>query len=79
MSEWLWWSSAAHQGKKSSLLELFQAQCYDHFPAKTVPLPNHPLGEELFSDIQSELPITASCHSTAVLLLSFCWSLERRD
>lgn len=39
-------------------LELWQAWCRDHFPGETVPVTNHPLREELFSNAQSELELT---------------------
>jgi len=38
------------------LLELMQGQCSDHFPEETVPVSDHPLGEEPFPDIQPEPP-----------------------
>lgn len=38
------------------LLELWQAQCCDHFPWEPVPVPNFPLDEEPSSDIQLEPP-----------------------
>ncbi|GAB0202878.1 cAMP-dependent protein kinase inhibitor alpha [Grus japonensis] len=38
------------------LLELSQAQCCDHFPREPVPVPDHPLSEEPFPDIQPKPP-----------------------
>lgn len=51
-----------------TLLELWQAQCHDHFPEEAVPAPDQPLSEEPCPDIRSEPPlVTASCYS-----LGFC-------
>ncbi|GAB0194069.1 myocardial zonula adherens protein [Grus japonensis] len=41
-----------------TLLELSQARCCDHFPGEPVPVPNHPLGEEPFPDIQPKPPLS---------------------
>ncbi|KAK4807096.1 hypothetical protein QYF61_018437 [Mycteria americana] len=40
-----------------TLLELRQAWCCDHFPGEPVPVTNHPLSEEPFPNVQSELPL----------------------
>jgi len=37
-----------------TLLELWQAQCHDRFPGDPVPVPDHPLSEVPFPDIQPE-------------------------
>ncbi|GAB0184693.1 hypothetical protein GRJ2_000934600 [Grus japonensis] len=39
-----------------TLLELSQARRCDHFPGEPVPVPNHPLSEEPFPDIQPKPP-----------------------
>ncbi|KAJ7418363.1 hypothetical protein BTVI_29591 [Pitangus sulphuratus] len=41
------------------LLELRQAWCCDHFREEPVPVPNHPLSEEPFSNIQPKPPLTS--------------------
>jgi len=37
------------------LLKLWQAWCHDHFPGEAVPVTGHPLSEDPFANIQSEL------------------------
>ena len=39
------------------LLELWQVWCHDHFTEEPVPVTNHPLSEEPFPNVQSELPL----------------------
>ena len=40
-----------------TLLELYQAQCHDHFPREALPQPNHLLGEESFPNTQPDPPL----------------------
>ena len=42
------------QGIVQTLLELWQAWRYDHFPWEAVPAPKHPLSEEPFPEIQPD-------------------------
>ena len=56
-----------------TLLELWQASCCDHFPEDPVPVTNHPLRDDHFPNVQSELSLTVSFHS----FMSCCWSPER--
>lgn len=39
------------------LIEAQQVWCRDHSPRESVPVPDHPLGEEHFPNIQSEIPL----------------------
>ena len=41
-----------------TLLEHQQAWGHDHFPGELIPVLNHLLIEELFSNFQSDLPLT---------------------
>jgi len=50
------------------LHELCQAQCHNHFSKEAVPVPNHPLSEEPFPNIQPD-----PHHSLGF----YCWSSER--
>lgn len=43
------------EGIVQVLLELCQAWYCDYFFGQPVPMPNHPLGKELFPDIQPKL------------------------
>ena len=38
-------------------VELWQAWCHDHIPGEPVPVTDHPLSEEPFPNVQSELPL----------------------
>lgn len=40
------------------LVELWKAWCYEHCPGKPVPLPNHPLHEDLFPKTQPDPTLT---------------------
>lgn len=59
------------------LFDLCQAWGRDRFPGEPVPVTERSLGEELFPNVQSELPApeAASFHC----LVSRCWSPERGD
>lgn len=56
-------------------LEPQLAWCRDHFLGEPVPGPDHPLGEEPFTNIQSEFPVAAPCRSP----WSCHWSPESTD
>ncbi|NXE42602.1 ZN131 protein, partial [Ptilorrhoa leucosticta] len=45
-------------GAKKGRKKLYECQCCDYFPGEPVPVPNHPLGEEPFPDIQLKSPLT---------------------
>ena len=51
------------------LLELGQAWCHVHFPGDPVPVTGHPLSEEHFPNVQSELPLT-ELHSISSCLIT---------
>lgn len=40
------------------LVKLQEAQCCDHLPGESVAVPNHPLSEKSFPDIQPEPPVS---------------------
>jgi len=40
-----------------TLIEFWQARCYDQFPQEPVPVSKHLLGAKPFPDIQSEPPL----------------------
>ena len=51
------------------LLELWQAWCRNQSPGEPIPVTDHPLSEEPFPNVQSELPLTqlhslSPCHAS---------------
>lgn len=50
------------------LLALRQAWCCDHAPGEPVPVPRHPLSEESFPGVQSELPLV-QLHATSYIFM----------
>ena len=57
------------------VLELWQAWCRDSFPGEPVPVTNHPLSEESFSNVQSELHLT-QLHSISLCPIIGHWREE---
>lgn len=63
------------QSTVQTLLEHCQDWCCDHLPGEAVPVPKHPLGEQLFSNMQPVPPQ----HNLRWFSRSCQWSSQRRD